>query len=72
MEYWDIYDEKKQKTGRTMKRNDWNMKPDEYHLTVLGVLKRPDGRYLITKNGVPAGGKYREAESTREKIPGTQ
>ena len=29
MEYWDIYDEKKQKTGRTMKRNDWNMKPDE-------------------------------------------
>ena len=47
MEYWDIYDEKKQKTGRTMKRNDWNMKPDEYHLTVLGVLKRPDGRYLI-------------------------
>ena len=44
MEYWDIYDEKKQKTGRTMKRNDWNMKPDE----------------------------YREAESTREKIPGTQ
>ena len=49
MEYWDIYDEKKQKTGRTMKRNDWNMKPDEYHLTVLGVLKRPDGRYLITQ-----------------------
>ena len=40
MEYWDIYDEKKQKTGRTMKRNDWNMKPDEYHLTVLGVLKK--------------------------------
>ena len=28
MEYWDIYDEKKQKTGRTMKRNDWNMQPD--------------------------------------------
>ena len=49
MEYWDIYDEKKQKTGRTMKRNDWNMQPDEYHLTVLGVLNRPDGRYLITQ-----------------------
>ena len=49
MEYWDIYDKKKQKTGRTMKRNDWNMKPDEYHLTVLGVLKRLDGRYLITQ-----------------------
>lgn len=49
MEFWDIYDEQKEKTGRTMKRNDWNMKPGEYHLTVLGVLKRPDGRYLITQ-----------------------
>ena len=36
MELWDIYNEKKEKTGRTMKRNDWNMKPDEFHLTVLG------------------------------------
>ena len=49
MEFWDIYDENKEKTGRTMKRNDWNMKPDEFHLTVLGVLQRPDGRYLITR-----------------------
>ena len=49
MEFWDIYNEKKEKTGRTMKRNDWNMKPDEFHLTVLGVLQRPDGRYLITR-----------------------
>ena len=36
MEYWDIYDVNKQPTGRTMKRNDWNMKPGDYHLTVLG------------------------------------
>ncbi|MCR5419179.1 MAG: NUDIX hydrolase [Lachnospiraceae bacterium] len=50
MEYWDIYDVNKQKTGRTMVRNDWNMKPGDYHLTVLGVLKRKsDGRYLITQ-----------------------
>lgn len=49
MEYWDIYDENKQPTGRTMKRNDWNMKPGDYHLTVLGVLQNTDGRYLITK-----------------------
>lgn len=48
-EYWDIYDENKQKTGRTMRRNDWNMKPGEFHLTVLGVVQRPDGRFLITK-----------------------
>ena len=27
MELWDIYDENKQPTGRTMRRNDWHMKP---------------------------------------------
>ena len=49
MEQWDIYDENKQKTGRTMNRNDWNMQPGDFHLTVLGVLRRPDGTYLITR-----------------------
>ena len=49
MEYWDIYDANKNVTGRTMKRNDWILKDGEYHLTVLGVIKRPDGRFLITK-----------------------
>lgn len=48
-EYWDIYDENKEPTGRTMRRNDWNMKPGDYHLTVLGVIRHTDGRYLITK-----------------------
>ena len=41
MELWDIYDENKQPTGRTMRRNDWHMKPGEFHLTVLGVIARP-------------------------------
>lgn len=49
MELWDIYDENKQPTGRTMKRNDWHMKPGEFHLTVLGVIARPDGTFLVTK-----------------------
>lgn len=49
MEMWDIYDENKQLTGRTMVRNDWHMKPGDFHLTVLGVIRRPDGRYLITQ-----------------------
>ena len=49
MEYWDIYDANKQRTGRTMKRNDWCLKDGEYHLSVLGVVARPDGRYLITR-----------------------
>ncbi len=49
MEYWDIYDQNKQRTGRTMKRNDWCLGEGAYHLTVLGVIVRPDGRFLITK-----------------------
>lgn len=49
MELWDIYDSNKQKTGRTMVRNDWHMGPDEFHLTVLGVIMRPDGKFLITQ-----------------------
>ena len=49
MEYWDIYDSNKQRTGRTMKRNDWILQDGEYHLSVLGVIRRPDGRFLITQ-----------------------
>ena len=49
MELWDIYDADKKVTGRTMKRNDWCLKEGEYHLTVLGVIAKPDHTYLITK-----------------------
>lgn len=49
MELWDIYDSSKRRTGRTMKRNDWCLKDGEYHLTVLGVVVRPDGKFLITQ-----------------------
>ncbi len=49
MEFWDIYDKNKKRTGRTMRRNDWCLKDDEYHLTVLGVLAKRDGSFLITK-----------------------
>lgn len=48
-ERWDIYDINKVPTGRTMGRNEWILKDGEYHLTVLGALRRPDGKYLITK-----------------------
>lgn len=52
MELWDIYDANKQPTGRTMKRNDWCLKDGEYHLSVLGVIQRSDGKYLITKRAM--------------------
>ena len=32
-----------------MRREDWCLKDDEYHLTVLGVVARRDGRFLITR-----------------------
>ena len=74
MEYWDIYDENKQPTGRTMKRNDWCLKDGEYHLTVLGVVARPNGTFLITKRVMtkawaPAGGKFPAARHRQERIP---
>ncbi len=78
MEYWDIYDKNKQLTGRTMKRNDWILKDDEYHLSVLGIVVRPDGRFLITKRietkhwaplwwEVPGGG-VRAGESSEDAV----
>lgn len=78
MELWDIYDAQKQKTGRTMKRNDWCLKEGEYHLTVLGVIARPDGKFLITqrvmtKSWAPgwwevSGGGVIAGESSREAV----
>ena len=78
MELWDIYDENKERTGATMKHNDWNMKPGEFHLTVLGVLMRPDGKYLITRRRmdkewaagwweVPGGG-VRAGEDSKDAV----
>lgn len=78
MELWDIYDQHKQKTGRTMKRNDWCLKEGEYHLTVLGVIARPDGRFLITKRVMTkawapgwwevSGGAAQAGETSREAV----
>ena len=49
MELWDIYDADKKPTGRTMRSNDFRLEDGEYHLTVLGVVARRDGRFLITR-----------------------
>ena len=52
IEFWDIYDKHRKRTGRTMRRNDWCLRDGEYHLTVLGVIARRDGRFLITKRAM--------------------
>lgn len=49
MELWDIYDKEKKRTGRQMRRGEKCLKEGEYHLHVLGVIVRPDGKYLITR-----------------------
>ena len=78
MEFWDIYDENKQLTGRKMKRNDWCLKEGEYPLTVLGVIARPDGTFLITKRVMTkawapgwwevSGGGVQAGESSEEAV----
>ena len=79
MEYWDIYDINRQLTGRTMLRNDWNMQPGDYHLTVLGVIHRPsDDTFLITQRVMTkawapgaweiSGGGVRAGESSGEAV----
>lgn len=78
MEYWDIYDKNKQLTGRTMKKNDWILKEGEYHLSVIAILQRTDGKYLITqrvmsKSWAPGwwevpGGACMAGETSREAI----
>lgn len=77
-EMWDIYNEKKELTGRVMKKNDWHMKPGEFHLTVLGVIRRPDRTFLITqrvmtKSWAPgwwevSGGGVQAGESSKQAI----
>ena len=78
MELWDIYDRDRNRTGRTMQRNDWNMKPGDFHLTVLGVIVRPDKSFLITKRVMTkawapgwwevSGGGVQAGESSEEAV----
>lgn len=78
MELWDIYDADKKPTGRTMKRNDWILKDGEYHLTVLGIVKRSDGRFLITQRVMTkawapgwwevSGGAVKAGETSKEAV----
>lgn len=78
MELWDIYDKNKQLTGRTMVRNDWSLKDDEYHLTVLGIIRNKEGKYLITQRVMTkswaagwwevSGGGVQAGESSREAV----
>ncbi len=78
MEYWDIYDKNQKLTGRTMEKGSFSLKDDEYHLTVLGVIMKPDRTFLITqrvmtKSWAPgwwevSGGGAMAGETSREAV----
>lgn len=48
MEYWDLYNDKREKLGRTVKRGDVLQK-DEYHLVVNAWIKNSKNEFLITQ-----------------------
>ncbi len=48
MEYWDVYNEKKERTGKIVKRGDF-LNDDEYHIVVNAWIKNQDGKYLISQ-----------------------
>jgi len=48
MEYWDILDCNRVKTGRLVKRGD-PMSPDDYHLVVHVWIRNSNGEFLISK-----------------------
>lgn len=53
-EIWDIYDENRNRTGRTHRRGD-PMPPGEYHLTVQVWMRNSKGEYLLTKRSPNKG-----------------
>ena len=52
MEVFDVYNEKKEKTGRTLPRKDSFLKEGEYQLIVLGIIERSDNRILVTQRSM--------------------
>ena len=51
-ERFDIYNENKEPTGRTMARKGYFLKEGEYCLIVLAIIERTDGKYLITRRAM--------------------
>lgn len=78
VEYFDIYNEKKENTGERMPRRGSFLKEGQYELIVLAIIERPDGKFLITRRSmnkkwaggcweVPGGG-VKSGEASREAV----
>ncbi len=55
MEYFDIYDKNRNKTGKIIRRGE-RMNDDEYHLIVHVWLLNKEGKYLLQKRGKTKAG----------------
>ena len=52
MEYFDVYNDKKEKTGKILPRKNSFLKEGEYQLIVLGIVERSDHTFLITRRAL--------------------
>ncbi|MBR6273910.1 MAG: NUDIX hydrolase [Lachnospiraceae bacterium] len=77
-EYFDVYNDNKEKTGKTMLRKGSFLNEGEYQLIVIALVERPDHKFLITRRArdkkwapgaweVPGGG-VRSGETSMEGI----
>ncbi len=48
MEYWDLYDENKNKLNKIVKRGD-KLNDDEFHLVINAWIKNKNNEFLITQ-----------------------
>ena len=48
-EIWDIYDENRNRTGKTVKRSEFEIKPNEYHIVVHIWINNDNNEWLISK-----------------------
>ncbi|MGN0254418.1 MAG: NUDIX domain-containing protein [Chordicoccus sp.] len=52
MEFFDVYNDKKEKTGEKLPRKGSFLREGQYQLIVLALLERPDHRFLITRRAM--------------------
>ena len=48
-EFWDIYDENRNKTGNLAERGVYKFKKDEYHIVVTAIILNMENEILISK-----------------------
>ena len=52
MEYFDVYNDKKEKTGKILPRKNSFLKEGEYQLIVLGIVERTVHREILEETGL--------------------